>query len=92
MTAQEQVADASVEAICSSHAIEQLVGFELPIALAAFQRVLRPGGLVLITCPDLHAIVAQLLWSDPAPVVQQRASQGRTSSVQIASASGSRSA
>jgi len=61
MTAMPEVPAASVDAIFSSHNIEHLEAHEVPIALAEFRRVLRPGGFVLITCPDLKAIVARFL-------------------------------
>lgn len=71
MTAMDQVADASVDAIFSSHNIEHLEAHEVPIALAEFQRVLRPGGLALITCPDLDAIAAQILEHGLTPPAYQ---------------------
>ena len=61
MTAMPEVPAASVDAIFSSHNIEHLEAHEVPIALAEFRRVLRPGGFVLITCPDLKAIAARVL-------------------------------
>lgn len=59
MTAMPEVPAASVDAIFFSHNIEYLEAHEEPIALAEFRRVLRPGGFVLITCPDLKAIAAR---------------------------------
>lgn len=50
------VADSSVDAIWSSHNLEHVNSFEVPIALAEFRRVLKPSGFVLITVPDLRAI------------------------------------
>lgn len=52
------VEDASVDAVFSSHNIEHLFAHQVPIALKEFYRVLKPGGHVLITCPDLQAIAA----------------------------------
>lgn len=52
------VEDASVDAVFSSHNIEHLFAHQVPIALKEFHRVLKPGGHVLITCPDLQAIAA----------------------------------
>lgn len=52
------VADRSVDAVFSSHNLEHLYPHEVPVALAEFRRVLAPGGLVLITCPDLQAVAA----------------------------------
>lgn len=58
MTDMSQVADASVDALFSSHNIEHLYPHEVPVALAEFRRVLKPGGFVIITCPDLQSVCA----------------------------------
>lgn len=58
MTDMSQVKDASVDALFSSHNIEHLYPHEVPVALAEFKRVLKPGGFVVITCPDLQAVCA----------------------------------
>ncbi len=50
------VADAGVDAIWSSHNLEHINSFDVPIALAEFRRVLKPSGFVLITVPDLRAV------------------------------------
>lgn len=57
------VADGSVDAVFSSHNIEHLYPHEVPLALAEFKRVLKPGGFVVITCPDLQS-VCQLIADD----------------------------
>lgn len=46
------VADASVDAVFSSHNIEHLYPHEVPLALAEFKRVLKEDGFVVIACPD----------------------------------------
>lgn len=58
MTDLSGVADASVDAIFSSHNIEHLYAHEVPLALAEFLRVLRPDGFAIITCPDLQSVCA----------------------------------
>ena len=50
------VKDASMDAIWSSHNLEHLHSFEVPLALAEFRRVLKPAGFALISVPDLRAI------------------------------------
>jgi predicted SAM-dependent methyltransferase len=63
------VADGQVDAVFSSHNIEHLYPHEIPLALAEFKRVLRPGGFVVVTCPDLQgicALVADDQLTDPA--------------------------
>ncbi|HEY3696643.1 class I SAM-dependent methyltransferase [Phenylobacterium sp.] len=58
MTDLSAVADASVDALFSSHNIEHLYPFEAPVALAEFARVLTPEGFVIVTCPDLQSVAA----------------------------------
>lgn len=55
------VPDASADAIWSSHNIEHLFDHEVPLALAEFVRVLKPGGYTLIRTPDLNAIVEAIV-------------------------------
>lgn len=69
VTDMRAVADASVDAVWSSHNVEHLAAHEVPVALAEFHRVLRPGGFALITTPDLQqvaALVAQGQLEEPA--------------------------
>jgi protein O-GlcNAc transferase len=44
----------SVDAVWSSHNIEHVFAHEVPRVFAEFLRVLRPGGHVLLTTPDLQ--------------------------------------
>jgi SAM-dependent methyltransferase len=69
----KDVADASVDAIWSSHNLEHLYDHEIHPALTEFVRVLRPAGFALLTCPDLEAIaklitagVEQVAYESPA--------------------------
>ena len=71
ITEMPAVASASYDAIWSSHNIEHLARHEVPLALAEFHRVLRPGGFALIATPDLRqaaALIAQGLLEEPAYV------------------------
>lgn len=63
MTDMHPVASNSVDAIWSSHNLEHLHRHEVPVALAEFRRVLRPGGEMLLTLPDLQRI-AELVAKD----------------------------
>jgi SAM-dependent methyltransferase len=56
MTDMSVVADASVDAIFSSHNIEHLYPHEVGPAFAEFLRVLRPDGFLVVTCPDLQEV------------------------------------
>lgn len=58
MTDMSAVADASVDAVFSSHNIEHLYPHEVPVALAEFKRVLKEDGFVVVTCPDLQSVCA----------------------------------
>ena len=69
MTDMSAVTEATVDAVFSSHNIEHLYPHEVPLALAEFKRVLKPNGLVVITCPDLQsvcALVAEDKLTEPA--------------------------
>lgn len=63
ITDMQPVESGSVDAIWSSHNLEHLHRHEVPVALAEFLRVLRPGGQVLLTLPDLQKI-AELVAND----------------------------
>ncbi len=51
----------SFDAIWSSHSLEHLHSHEIPLALAEFQRILKPDGFALITCPDLETVMTLFL-------------------------------
>jgi SAM-dependent methyltransferase len=57
------VADASVDAVYSSHNIEHVYAHEVSVMLKEFLRVLKPNGFFVVTCPDLQS-VAQLIAED----------------------------
>ena len=65
------VADASVDAVWSSHSIEHLHTHEVVPALREFRRVLRADGFALVTCPDLRAVARLLLEADAETVAYQ---------------------
>ena len=52
----QPVPSASMDAVYSSHNLEHLYAHQVPLALAEFHRVLNPGGLLLVTLPDLQAV------------------------------------
>jgi len=69
MTDMAAVADGAMDALFSSHNVEHLYPFEVPLALAEFRRVLAADGFAVITCPDLQsvaALVAQDRLAEPA--------------------------
>jgi predicted SAM-dependent methyltransferase len=63
ITDMNPVVTASVDAVWSSHNLEHVYRHEVPKALDEFIRVLKPGGLLLLTVPDLQQ-VAQLVAAD----------------------------
>lgn len=60
ITDMQAIADASVDAIWSSHNLEHVNSFEVPKVLAEFLRVLEPDGFVLLTLPDLRAVARRI--------------------------------
>ena len=48
------------DALYSSHNIEHLFPHEVPVAINEFYRVLHNEGFVIITCPDLQSVGAEL--------------------------------
>lgn len=56
ITDMSAVTDGSVDAVWSAHNLEHLLAHEVPVALSEFLRVLKPGGFVLVTMPDLQQV------------------------------------
>jgi len=56
----DAVPDRSMDAIWSSHNIEHLNPHEVPIALTEFFRVLKSGGFLLLSLPDLQRVAAKV--------------------------------
>lgn len=54
MTDMDMVPDKSFDAVYSSHNLEHLAPYELPLALHEFLRVLKPSGFALIAVPDMQ--------------------------------------
>ena len=49
------------DAVWSSHSLEHLHSYEIPIALKEFRRVLKDDGFALVTCPDLETVMTLFL-------------------------------
>jgi SAM-dependent methyltransferase len=56
LTDMKLVETGSVDAVYSSHNIEHIYPYQVPIALREFYRVLKEDGMVVITCPDLQSV------------------------------------
>jgi ubiquinone/menaquinone biosynthesis C-methylase UbiE len=54
------VGDGSVDAVYSSHNLEHIYTYEVPLALAEFKRVLKPQGMAIITLPDIQAVAEEV--------------------------------
>ncbi|GAB4157824.1 MAG: hypothetical protein Tsb009_34980 [Planctomycetaceae bacterium] len=63
----------TMDAVWSSHNIEHLYAHEVPIALGEFLRVLKPGGLLLISLPDLQQIAHYIVADQLEDVIYQSA-------------------
>ncbi|MCC6071287.1 class I SAM-dependent methyltransferase [Massilia sp. GCM10020059] len=61
ITDMRMIPDGSIDAIWSSHNLEHLNAFEVPVALAEFKRVLKDDGFILVTLPDLRAVARQIV-------------------------------
>lgn len=51
----------SVDGLYSSHNLEHLFSQEVPVALGEFYRVLKPGGRLLVTLPDIEKAAEMIL-------------------------------
>lgn len=56
ITDMSAVADATMDAVFSSHNIEHVFSYEVVPAMREFLRVLSPEGFAVITCPDLQEV------------------------------------
>ena len=56
ITEMKDVPDGAADALWSSHNLEHLFAHEVQVALKEFHRVLKPGGILLITLPDIQAV------------------------------------
>lgn len=65
MTSMPQIADASVQAVYSSHSLEHLEAHQVGVALQEFCRVLSRDGILVLTCPDLAAVCRHILDAGP---------------------------
>jgi len=72
----------AVDAVFSHHNIEHVFAHEVPVALAEFLRVLRPGGEVLIATPDLQS-VARVIASGRLEETLYRAEVGEVAPLDI---------
>ncbi len=50
------VADASFDAVFSSHSLEHVYAHEVPQVINEFARVVTDDGFVVLTCPDLQTV------------------------------------
>lgn len=60
IVAMPMIEESSFDAIYCSHTLEHLYAHEVAMALVEFNRILKPGGCVLICTPDLQSIGGKL--------------------------------
>lgn len=64
----QNVADESVDGIYSSHNLEHLHPYDLPLALQAFRRVLKKGGVIVCLVPDFQLACERVAEGNTEPV------------------------
>lgn len=74
-TAMPMFADGSIDWIESHHMVEHLSFVETDTALAEWHRVLRPGGLLVLTCPDVRRVCARWIIESARHRVRPRPEQ-----------------
>ncbi|MBI3230794.1 MAG: class I SAM-dependent methyltransferase [Burkholderiales bacterium] len=67
----QKIRSGSVDAIWSSHNIEHLHAFEVPLAFDDFRRVLKDDGFLMMTLPDLRAIARHIIADNVNEVLYQ---------------------
>jgi ubiquinone/menaquinone biosynthesis C-methylase UbiE len=55
------IRDECVDAVFSSHTLEHIYTCQVPMALAEFYRVIKPGGYVAFYLPDMAKVAQQVL-------------------------------
>jgi ubiquinone/menaquinone biosynthesis C-methylase UbiE len=50
----------SYDLVYNSHNLEHVYAHEVPVVLRGFRRVLKKGGEVVITCPDIQSVAASI--------------------------------
>lgn len=76
------VEDSSVDAIFSSHNIEHLYPYQVPMAIREFYRALADEGFAVITCPDIQS-VAQLVAEDKLTEVAYESPAGPIAAIDM---------
>ncbi|MDB5814914.1 MAG: hypothetical protein JWN23_2031 [Rhodocyclales bacterium] len=56
------IENSSIDAIFSSHNIEHVWSFEVPVVLAEFLRVLKPDGVAVVLCPDILSVAQAITY------------------------------
>lgn len=51
----------SIDAVFSSHNIEHVSSFDVPVVLREFRRVLRAEGLLVVMCPDIESVAQAIV-------------------------------
>jgi len=60
----EHLGEESIDAIYCAHSLEHLTASDAARALRAFWKILKPGGVILVTVPDTQAALSLLLQGD----------------------------
>lgn len=55
-----QIKTGSYDLVYNSHNLEHVYAHEVPVVLSGFRRVLKKGGEVVITCPDIQSVASHI--------------------------------
>lgn len=71
VVAMPMVETGTYDLVYASHVLEHLYAHEVSLAFAEFLRVLKPGGVFRMRCPDLQSVTGRVACDEAETVVYQ---------------------